>query len=347
MGYLMSHDEPLAAPDLLNDPRFVGLRGFETHIRAVLAVPLKIGNRFTGVLAVTHREPGRVWKQDEVQLLMIVGANSASVIEQARLRVEAEDKKRLQEERKLADKELVLAQDIQMSLLPRVPLRSGPWQVCGRVVPARQVGGDAFDYYPLPDGRSAVSIADVSGKGVPAALLMSNLQASLRGFRHGRGSISEVMDLANQNVTQMANGKFVTVFLAEFDHTAGVLRYARAAHEYPLLRRKDGTIEELKVGGFPLGIALGASDAAGYAEAQVQLEPGDSLLLYSDGITDAEDMAGKLFGIDRLRDLWQKHGALAPGAVIDVVLAEVQRFRGPALQSDDMTLVVLGAHPES
>src|SRR5258707_7863056 len=167
----MPRAEPLASPDLINDPRFSSLRQVETSIRSVLAVPLKVDNRYTGMLAVTTRKPGRQWSQDEIQLLSIVAANSAGVIEQARLKIEAEEKRRLQDRQKLLERELDTARGIQMSLLPSRPLPLGGWEIVGRVVPARQVGGDAFDFFTLANGRAGIAIADVSGKGIPAALL--------------------------------------------------------------------------------------------------------------------------------------------------------------------------------
>jgi phosphoserine phosphatase RsbU/P len=341
MGYLMMKDEALATADLLNDPRFPGLKNIETRVRAVIAVPLKVENRFTGILAVTQVTPGRQWKQDEVQLLSIVAGNSAAVIEQARLRVESVEKQRLEEEARRLERELGLARDIQMSLLPQRPLRAGAWEVSGHVVPARQVGGDAFDYFMLVDGRCALAIADVSGKGVPAALLMSNLQASLRAFCTGGLPIPTAMHHVNQSVMRSSSsGKFITMFYAEFDPAAGALRYSNAGHNYPLVRRRDGTLLELVEGGLPLGI----DEKATYAEGQVAVSPGDSLLLFSDGISEALDSAGREFGDDRLRAVWQAHGAGTPSALIDRMLAEVQSFRGRAVQSDDMTLVVVGAH---
>ena len=307
----------------------------------MLAVPLKVENRFTGILAVTQATPGRQWKTDEVQLLTIVASNSAGVIEQARLRAESLEKKQLEENARVLERELNLARDIQMSLVPSRPLRLGNWEVCGRVVPARQVGGDAFDYFTLGDGRCALAIADVSGKGVPAAILMSNLQASLRAFCTGRLAIPEAMHHVNQSVVRSsASGKFITMFYAEFDPERGLLHYSNAGHNYPLIRRRDGALIELAEGGLPLGI----EEKAAYLEGQVSLDAGDSLLLFSDGISEALDAAGQEFGDDRLRATWRTRGAASPSAVIDQLLAEVQTFRGPAVQSDDMTLVVVGAH---
>ena len=163
MGYLMVKGEALATPDLLEDDRFPALRRTQSRVRAVLAVPLRVGNRITGMLAVTNRAPGRRWTAGEIQDLDILATHSAGVIEQARLRVEAEKTKELEREMGLMERELNYARDIQMSLVPAAPLVCGPWEIHGKVVPARQVGGDCYDYFPLGEGRCAVTIADVSG----------------------------------------------------------------------------------------------------------------------------------------------------------------------------------------
>lgn len=339
MGYLMHRGEALATPDLVNDERFPGLRDSDTWIRAVLAVPLRVENRFTGMLAVTQAKPGRTWSRDEVQLLSIVASNSAGVIEQARLRAEALEKQRLQVEMERQERELGLARDIQMGLLPRAPLRSGAWEARGLVVPARQVGGDAFDFFALDGDRFAVAIADVSGKGVPAALMMSNVQASLRAFCDGRRSIVEAIRRLNESVTRSASaGKFITFFYGEADPGAGVLRYVNAGHNYPLLRRADGTLVELDRGGVPLGIMAEAP----YEQGETPLVEGDAILMFSDGITEALDLKGRQFGDERLYALWRARGGGAPEASIALLLEEVQQFRGRATQSDDITLVVVG-----
>jgi phosphoserine phosphatase RsbU/P len=339
MGFLMARGEPLASPDLPNDSRFPALRTVESRIRSVLAAPLKAGNRFTGMLAVTTAAPGRAWTRDEMQLLSIVASNSAGVIEQARLKIEAEEKRRLEERQKQLERELDTARGIQMSLLPSRPLAVGPWQIVGRVVPARQVGGDAFDFFSLGERRAGVVIADVSGKGVPAALLTSNVQASIRAFCDGRTPIPDAIRHVNEGVLRSASGKFITLFFAEIDASRGVLRYTNAGHNYPLLRRADGTLVELIAGGIPLGLLEGAS----YEQGEESFGPGDSLLLYSDGITEALDARGQEFGEAPLREIWLSAGAAAPAQVIDRVFSAVETFRGRALQSDDMTLVVVGA----
>ncbi|MBI1796137.1 MAG: SpoIIE family protein phosphatase [Candidatus Eisenbacteria bacterium] len=339
MGYLLHKGEPLISSDLLDDERFSGIRRIVSRVRAVMAVPLKVDNRITGMLAVTNRTPGRHWTDDEAKLLTIVATNYAGVIEQARLRVEAEEKKRLEEENRRMESELDLARDIQMSLVPSGPLHGGPWEVHGKVVPARQVGGDYFDYFPLDGSRFAITIADVSGKGVPAALLMSNVQASLRAFCNGEREITEAIRQVNRSVARSASGgKFITLFYAEVDHAHGVLRFTNAGHNYPMLRRGDGSIEELQEG----GLLLGLFDDAEYTYGEASFGDGDALLLYSDGISEATDSYGQQFGEDRLRTIWQSCCALPSSEVIGCLLKDVEKFRGSAGQSDDMTAVVVG-----
>jgi len=339
MGFLMVKGGELVSPDLLDDDRFPALRRTQSRVRAVLAVPLKVDNRITGMLAVTNRTPGRRWTDDEVQLMSIVATNSAGVIEQARLRVEAEEKKRLEAENKRMETELDLAREIQMSLVPSRPLVAGPWEVHGTVVPARQVGGDYYDFFPLGEGRFAVTIADVSGKGVPAALLMANVQASLRAFCNGDREITEAIRQVNRSVARASSGgKFITLFYGEVDHARGVLRFTNAGHNYPMLRHRDGSIEELRHG----GLLLGLFEDAEYERGEVPFAPGDALLLYSDGISEAADSRGQQFGEERLQAIWQACATMPSGEVIGNVLKNVETFRGSAGQGDDMTAVVVG-----
>jgi len=339
-GYLIHRGDHLATPDLLTDERFPGLKGLDTRVRAVLAVPLKVEERLSGLLAVTQATPGRRWTQDDVELLSIVANSSAGVIERARLRLDAEAKKHLEEEAKRFENELEQARATQMWLVPSQPLRLGAWEVSGRVTPARQVGGDSFDYFVVGGRRLGLAIGDVSGKGMPAALLMMAAQGSLRVFCNTDRPLPEKIRLLNQRVTQAREpGKFITLFYGELDPAEGVLRYVNAGHNYPLLRHADDHIEPLVDGGLMLGFA----EDTDYAEGEVPMAPGDSLLLYSDGVSEAMDVRRQEFGEERLEEIWRRCGVLPPDACIRHITAEVEAFRGGAPQSDDITLVVLSA----
>lgn len=341
MGFLMVRPGELATADILADPRFPGLRGVPCPVRALLAVPLLVDGNVRGMLAVSHREPGREWSRADAQVLTIVSSHSAGVLEKARLRVEAEEKRRLELEKEKMEKELLLARDIQMRLVPEGPLECGPWRAEGRLVPARQVGGDYYDYFELPGNRMVVVLADVSGKGVPAALLVSTVQGTLRAFSDGQRSPADVIRELNRAVCRHAgSGRFVTLFYAEFDPRAWQVRYVNAGHNYPLLRRPGGEIETLEAGGLPLGVSEGAD----YAESVVPFCDRDALLLFSDGITEAVDVFQAEYGDERLCSLWTRHADDESGAFIARLLEDVAQFRGAAAQSDDMTAVVV-RHP--
>jgi sigma-B regulation protein RsbU (phosphoserine phosphatase) len=339
-GYLLHRGDYIATPDILADERFQGLRGLDTRIRGMLAVPLRVENRATGVLAVTQPAPGRQWTQEDIELLTIVAGNSAGVIEQARLRVEAEEKRRLEEEARRFELELEQARATQMRLVPAQPLRLGPWEVSGRVLPARQVGGDSFDYFITGGRRLGIAIGDVSGKGMPAALLMMTAQGYLRVFCNSDKPLPEKLRLLNQSVTRSAQpGKFITLFYGELDPEEGRFRYVNAGHNYPLLRRRDGGLEQLVEG----GLMLGFIEDTQYAQGETSMAPGDSLLLYSDGASEAMDPRRQEYGEDRLGEAWKRHGTHPPDVCMDQLLAELEAFRGGAPQSDDITLVVLAA----
>jgi sigma-B regulation protein RsbU (phosphoserine phosphatase) len=200
------------------------------------------------------------------------------------------------------------------------------------------------DYFPLGEGRMGIAIADVSGKGVPAALLMSNVQASLRAFCNGRMSIPEALQLVNRSVARNATaGKFITLFYAELDAANRRILFVNAGHNPPYLRRASGEVELLEAGGLPLGIFEDSKFELG----QTGFEPGDSLLLYSDGIPEAFDASEEFFGDERLLEIWKREGHRPPAEFGELLLGEVLRFRGPASQSDDMTIVVLGGRSGS
>jgi sigma-B regulation protein RsbU (phosphoserine phosphatase) len=225
-----------------------------------------------------------------------------------------------------------------MRLVPAEPLRLGAWHVEGRLVPAKQVGGDLYDYFTLDAQRVALVIADVSGKGVPAALLVSTVASTVRAFADGNLTPKPLVEQVNRAaVRSSAAGKFVTFFYGELDHVQGRLRYVNAGHNFPRLRRASGEVEWLEAGGTPLGLFEGVP----YEQGELAFAPGDALLLFSDGISEAVDGFNQEYGEDRLEALWKQHGAGPARAMLDLVYDDVVRFRGAAAQNDDMTMVVV------
>ena len=202
--------------------------------------------------------------------------------------------------------------------------------------PANGVGGDCFDALPFGQGAIALSIADVAGKGVPAALLMSNLQAAVRAFGLDGASPSSVCASVNRLLCRnMASGRFVTFCYARIDVAAGRLTYANAGHNPPLLVRADGSIEKLSPGGTVLGVYTEST----YEQGEYPLLPGDRLVFYTDGITEGRNRDGEEYGEDRLTAAALRHRGGDADAMLAAVLQDVESFNGGAYE-DDATLIV-------
>jgi serine phosphatase RsbU (regulator of sigma subunit) len=233
-------------------------------------------------------------------------------------------------------RELELGRQIQSDMLPRVPLRLGSTEIMGVSVQAREVGGDFFNYFILPDGQLALLVGDVSGKGVGAALLMSNLQASLRTrFTLGQ-NLADIAHQIDVDIERNTPGPlYATLFIGMLDPDARVLRYVNAGHNPPYVLRTDFTLEKLHATGLPVGLLPGR----GYSEARVQLAAGDLLFFYTDGCVEAENEAGEVFGAERLEALLREL-ADAPDLLARVA-AEEKAFRGPQEPADDLTMMVV------
>jgi sigma-B regulation protein RsbU (phosphoserine phosphatase) len=234
-------------------------------------------------------------------------------------------------------KELEISRRIQAELLPREPGRYPFAEVAGASIPAREVGGDFFNYFPLSEHEAAVLVGDVSGKGIPAAILMANLQATLRArLAHERDLARLAASLDQELGGEEASQSYLTLFLAVVDGQAGSLRYVNAGHVTPLLVRHDGAIEPLESTGRPLGLLPGG----GYEERLLRVGPGDALVLFTDGLLDAENASGEPFGTERVTELVVSRDANAAGLLARVEEA-LLRHRGASEASDDATIVAL------
>src|SRR5215203_533994 len=240
-------------------------------------------------------------------------------------------------ERERIEQELEVAQRIQHALLPKdVPALVG-WEISPYYQPAREVGGDFYDFVPLADGKVSLVIGDVSGKGVPAAVLMSSTQSVLRTLaQRGGSSPSRVLSEANEVLcTYIPPNMFVTCFYAILDPKSGTLIYANAGHDLPYLWH-DGDAEELRARGMPLGLMPEMS----YEEKAAVLGEGNSVLFYSDGLVEAHDPNFEMFGFPRLGAFVEEHGK--ERSLVDSLQEELYSFVGESWeQEDDITLLTL------
>ncbi len=235
-------------------------------------------------------------------------------------------------------RELELSRLIQTEMLPREALRAGATSIEGISIPALEVGGDFFNYFLLPDGRLAMLIGDVAGKGVGAALLMANIQATLRARLPHENDLAELADRLDRELDQNTPGAlYLTLFLAIFDLESRVLRYVSAGHNPQLVLRRDGRIDSLESTGMPIALYAGH----GYTERRTTLAPGDIVFFYTDGLVEAEDAAGDMLGFERLQLLLSEESHLPIDAVFRDMERHVAEFRGPIELADDATMMVL------
>jgi serine phosphatase RsbU (regulator of sigma subunit) len=238
--------------------------------------------------------------------------------------------------RQSTEQELRLARSIQRASLPKeVPTLEG-WQISPFYRPAREVGGDFYDFHPLSEGRLGLVVGDATGKGVPAALVMSTTCGMLRLAAQSSSSPGEMLQRVNETLfPYIPANMFVTCFYAILDPKSGTLSYANAGHDLPYLHR-NGAAEELRARGMPLGLMPGM----GYEEKETILEAGESALFYSDGLVEAHDPKGEMFGFPRLRALVAQHGE--ERTLGNLLLEDLYSFVGDGWeQEDDITLLTL------
>jgi serine phosphatase RsbU (regulator of sigma subunit) len=239
--------------------------------------------------------------------------------------------------RQSTEQELRLARSIQRASLPKeVPTLEG-WQISPFYRPAREVGGDFYDFHPLSEGRLGLVVGDATGKGVPAALVMSTTCGMLRLAAQSSSSPGEMLQRVNETLfPYIPSNMFVTCFYAILDPKSASLSYANAGHDLPYLHRRSGAAEELRAKGMPLGLMPGM----GYEEEETILQAGESALFYSDGLVEAHDPKGEMFGFPRLRALVAQHGE--ERTLGNLLLEDLYSFVGEGWeQEDDITLLTL------
>jgi len=329
-AYLLGVQAPVALRDVeITSPMMDSLRDQGVAV----AVPLISQGELVGVLGLGSRKSDRPYSPDDLRLLNRLATRAAPALRLGELVRRQADEVR---ERERMAQELRVARLIQQNFLPsQLPSLPG-WELGAHYRPAREVGGDFYDFIPLPDGRIAVVIGDVTDKGVPAALVMATTRSMVRETAQQLVEPAPVLTRVNAHLhADIPPNMFVTCQYAVIDPVAGDVVLANAGHSLPFLHHGGG-VSELRATGLPLGLMPDAT----YDEVTAVIQPGQGLLMHSDGLAEAHDPDGEMFGVPRLMGLVGKH----PGSteLIDVLLNELAVFTGPAWEvEDDVTLVSL------
>jgi len=333
-GWVARTGAPLIVSQAEHDPRFFGdvaRTGFRT--RNMICVPLRNGERqVIGVLQALNRKGSLTFNDDDIPVFLALSDHAAIAIEKAKLHREALEKQRL-------EREISLAQAIQSGFFPKSWPELPGIEVAGLSEPASQVGGDYFDVIELGGDRCALVVADISGKGFSAALLMASLRAALRAQVHNRLKVEETISMVNSAfVEDSPANRFVTLFYGEVDCRIHRFRFVNAGHNPPFfLRHNDQSLHQLEEGGPILGFMKGLP----FVPGEVELEVGDTILMYTDGVVEAQNQAGEMFGDDRLKEILLAAADEGAGRLIARVHDAVDKFVNGAPQYDDLTLLVL------
>ena len=330
LGWMQINKKPLSMKDPHNDPRFRGLK-LDASIKSLLCVPMLVKSEIMGVLTVTNKKSADEFTLEDQRLLAIIAAQSAQIVETARLYEEEKALGRVKEE-------LRLASEIQLGLLPKTTPEIPGYQVAGTSIPAQFVGGDYFDFITIDESRLAICLGDVSGKGLPAALLMSNLQATIRGQTILGYSPKRCLENSNRLLYQSTDPhKFATLFYGIVDTRNHRLAYSSAGHDWPFLLSEGKDPVRLQAG----GLILSVMEDTSYDEQLVSFSPGDMLVIFSDGITDAINDHEEQYGEERLLEALKGWLHLSPAELVQELTGAVREFAADRPQMDDMTLVVI------
>ncbi|HEY6195191.1 MAG TPA: GAF domain-containing SpoIIE family protein phosphatase [Candidatus Eisenbacteria bacterium] len=327
VGWVAKSGQSVIVPDVRKDSRYVAARH---TTRSEIATPMMFEGRVTGVfnLESDHLD---VYHDGHLELLAAFAVQAAMAVERARTARERVEARRL-------EKELAIARDIQRSFLPASAPRVPGFDLAGTSISHAQVGGDYYDFIAVSDTRLGLAIADVSGKGIPAALLMAGFRMSLLAEIRNEYAIRAVMRKVNHLLHESTErDRFVTAFYGVLDWRNGVLIFSNAGHNPPLLLRADGTTEELSDG----GVALGVLEDTQYEERPLALADGDVVVLYTDGVSEAEDEHGEQFGPARIERLVRSHPEHNARELTQDIVAAVLDWAGEGGLGDDLTLLVM------
>jgi sigma-B regulation protein RsbU (phosphoserine phosphatase) len=336
LGYCLAVGEPIHVKDVKSHPSFRDAFTRYTDDVSALLSPLRHAGRDLGVLVVARRHLDGGFSQNDFTVFRSAAEQSSFAIGNARIHREAHEKRAM-------EGELQNAREVQRILLPQKDPVVPGFRISGTNVPARIISGDYYDYLDLGEGRFGFVIADVSGKGLPAGLLMAMCRSALRSVAPGRTSPSEVLAAVNRQLfPDIREDMFISMAYAILDQNSGRLVIARAGHDPALLFRRDsGNVELLRSPGLALGVDGGTVFERVTKDQEIELLAGDCVLFHTDGVREAVDSQEEEFGMERMSEVFRMAAPLGAEAVLSRMQEELREFTGDGPQMDDITLVAI------
>jgi len=334
---VVANGKSVLTSDAQADPRFMGGTVVLQGVRSVLAVPLGVGENVFGIVYADSPIAEGRFTEDHLKVLTTLASVAAIRVENARLAEEQLERHRL-------ERELQVASEIQQRFQPASAPQVVGYELQGISFPCYEIGGDYYDFIQRANGNLVVALGDVSGKGTAAALLMSSLHAAVHAQVESHESpVKTITSINRYLVASIPANRFVTLFYAELDPKTGSLAFLNAGHNPPLIVHSGGTMEQLAAGGLPLGIMADAD----FREGRTKLHPGDVLVIYSDGVSEAVDAAGEEFGPTRLYEVVARNLDASAAGIRDRIESALTKFCQGTPAADDITLVICKRLAES
>ena len=329
---VLENGKSVLTSDAQHDPRFASQTMVLLGIRSVLAVPLSVdGREVFGIVYADSPTDETTFSEEHLEILRTLASVAAIRLQNARLLEERFERERM-------ERELEVAIEIQQRFQPSAAPKIAGYEFVGISFACYEIGGDYYDFIPLHNGKMLIALGDVSGKGTAAALLMSSLHAALHAQVVTKIELSEMISAVNNYMAETTpSNRFITLFTAELQAEEGSLKFINAGHNPPLIVRADGSVEQLESGGFPLGIIPNAD----YDVGNAVLNSGESLIIYSDGVTEAENADCEEFGIEKLSDVLAQNHQKSASGMRDRIESALSTFTKSAPAGDDITLVIV------
>jgi len=326
-GWAAKNKESLIVPNTKDDPRYIEAR---VETKSGMAVPIVSQDRTIGVFSLESDQPD-AYDHDDLELLEAFASLAAISLERARQHEEILEKRRLEEE-------LSIAKRIQKTFLPQRRPQVPGFDISGINIPSEEVGGDYYDFISIIESQMGIVIADVSGKGIPAALIMASVRAGLIAEIRNNYAIRSIMAKVNNLLFEStASDIYVTAVYGVLDPKDRIFTFSNAGHNAPILRRADGEMKYLIEG----GMALGMFENSKYEERPLGLGPGEIIVFYTDGVTEAKNQGQEEFGTRRLKQVIEDSHQLGARQIRENIYEAVKRFTGLSHQEDDLTMIVV------